>query len=108
MLRCKGCGNPLIRKAPSTGRPKRVRYPGSPRGAELLATLQGSGSAFTDYWDEQAVTKSRTARKRFRHPDVGRLDLDYVKLTSAENDQHQLVAFLPASEADAGKLELVR
>jgi transcriptional regulator with XRE-family HTH domain len=85
-----------------------ARYPGDPRGAELLAALQGSGSAFADYWDEHVVTKSRTARKRFRHPDVGRLDLDYVKLTSAENDQQQLVAFLPASEADAGKLELLR
>lgn len=53
-----------------------ARYPQDPRGTELLAALLASGSSFTDYWDEHTVTKSRASRKRFRHPDIGRMDLD--------------------------------
>jgi hypothetical protein len=81
-----------------------ARCPNDPRGAELLAALQDSGSPFTEYGDEHAVIKSRASRKRFRHPDIGRLDLDYIKLTSADNDHQQLDAVLPPDRAAAEKL----
>jgi hypothetical protein len=41
---------------------------------------------------------------RFRHPDGGRLDLDYIKLASAGNSSQDLIVFLPADDISAAKL----
>jgi len=69
-----------------------------PRGASRAATA--------DYRDEHAVTRPRSANDSATLTSAASAP-DYVKLTSAEDDEQQLVAFLAAAEADAGKLELL-
>ncbi|HEX3791561.1 MAG TPA: helix-turn-helix transcriptional regulator [Pseudonocardiaceae bacterium] len=81
-----------------------ARYPHDPRGPELVDALGAASPRFTELWSEHTVRRFQGARKRFRHPEVGRLEFDYVKLASADNDQQHLVVFLPAGPSSAGKL----
>jgi transcriptional regulator with XRE-family HTH domain len=85
-----------------------ARYPSDPRGPELLEALQAASPKFNEVWKEHAVRRSEASRKRFRHPSAGRIDLDYIKLSTADNDQQQLVAFLPADPDSAAKLADLR
>ena len=81
-----------------------AEFPADPRGPELVEALRTASPKFTDLWKENDVRQFETARKRFLHPDAGRLDLDYVKLEIADHDQQHLVVFLPADKAGASKL----
>jgi transcriptional regulator with XRE-family HTH domain len=85
-----------------------ARYPKDPRGPELVAALRAASTRFAELWDGQAVERFRGARKRFRHPEAGRLDLDYVKLSAADDDQRQLLVFLPADDDSAARLAALR
>jgi transcriptional regulator with XRE-family HTH domain len=85
-----------------------ARYPRDPRGPELVEALRENSPRFAELWEEHTVRRFAASRKRFRHPDVGRLDLDYVKLATADDERQQLVVFLPADDASAAKLTGLR
>ncbi len=73
-----------------------------PRGHELAEALQAASPRFAELWDEQTVARFHGSRKRFRHPTLGRITLDYVKLT-ADGDT-RLIAFLPGDASSARAL----
>lgn len=81
-----------------------ARHPRDPRGPEIVSALLAASPSFAELWERHAVHRFQGARKRFRHPGVGRLDVDYVKLSAADDDQQQLLVFLPADEESAAKL----
>jgi transcriptional regulator with XRE-family HTH domain len=81
-----------------------ARYPQDPRGPELVDSLRATGPRFAELWEEHEVRQFRAARKRMRHPRVGRIDFDYVKLATVDDDQQQLVVLLVADPADTAKL----
>lgn len=81
-----------------------AQHPGDPRGPELVEALHAASGKFTELWREQSVRRFESSRKRFQHPALGRLDLDYIKLATADDDRQYLLAFLPADAASAGKL----
>jgi hypothetical protein len=81
-----------------------ARYPGDPRGAELVAALEAASPRFAALWPRRTVDRFQPARKRFRHPAAGQLDLDYVKLSAAADGQQELLVFLPADAASAARL----
>jgi hypothetical protein len=86
-------------------RPKGGGRPGLPtRPSCSRCASRQPAHKFNELWKEHAVRRSEASRKRFRHPGAGRIDLDYIKLSAADNDQQQLVAFLPADPDSAGKL----
>jgi hypothetical protein len=65
--------------------------------------LRRASPKFVEVWAEQAVRRFERSRKRMRHPSLGRIDLDYVKLAAVDDRQYLLV-FLPADDASATKL----
>jgi transcriptional regulator with XRE-family HTH domain len=83
------------------------RHPDDSRGPELLEALLAEPS-FRELWDEHTVTQFEPARKRLRHPTLGRLDFDYTKLTAATDERQLLIAFLPADAETATRLETLR
>jgi transcriptional regulator with XRE-family HTH domain len=85
-----------------------AQYPQDPRGPELVDALMAAGGKFPELWQEHAVRRFEVSRKHFRHPEAGRLDLDYIKLATADDDRQQLVVFLPADAASAAKLPGLR
>ncbi|MET8828634.1 helix-turn-helix transcriptional regulator [Streptomyces sp. NPDC004610] len=73
------------------------RHPDDPRGPELLRSLRRASDAFGELWEEQTVSGFTSSRKELRHPRDGRrLDLDYLKLADAQDEQQSLIVFLPA------------
>jgi transcriptional regulator with XRE-family HTH domain len=80
------------------------QYPRDPRGPELVEALTRVSRAFRDLWQPPDVRNFEIARKRLMHSVAGRLDLDYVKLAVAGDDQQQLLIFLPADDATAAAL----
>jgi transcriptional regulator with XRE-family HTH domain len=80
-----------------------ANYPKDSRGRLLADALTDSSEDFRRIWAMNSVAKFHTARKRMKHPKIGRIELDYVKLQSAGEDQ-QVVVFLPADESTTRKL----
>ncbi|MBW8794949.1 MAG: helix-turn-helix domain-containing protein [Streptomyces sp.] len=75
-----------------------ARYPDDPRGPALLESLLDSSEAFRAVWDERSVGGSTSARKELRHPRLGRVDVDCLKLADAHDEKLSLMVFLPAGE----------
>jgi hypothetical protein len=82
-------------------RTKLAHHPKDPRGRQLERALRQSAPDFPRLWDRNTVSRFHPARKRFRHPAVGSLELDYVKLQSAADGQ-QVIVFLPADARSEG------
>jgi transcriptional regulator with XRE-family HTH domain len=85
-----------------------ARHPEDPRGPELIAALLDADNVFRSMWEEHSVAPFEGARKRLRHPLVGRLDLDYTKLAAVADERQQLIVFLPADAESAARLESLR
>jgi hypothetical protein len=81
-----------------------AEYPHAVRGTELVEDLKAASPKFVEMWQKHSVRGFETSRKRFDHPERGRLNLDYIKLAAASNDQQHLVVFLPADAASGAKL----
>jgi transcriptional regulator with XRE-family HTH domain len=81
-----------------------ARFPDDPRGKELLHVLLDADPKFAELWDQHLVSGFSSSRKKLLHPQIGRLELDYVKLGVGEDDQLALIVFLPADPETATKL----
>ena len=53
------------------------------------------------------VPSFESSRKRLRHPEFGRMELDYVKLDVAEDPQLAVIVFQPVDDDSAARLALV-
>jgi hypothetical protein len=74
-----------------------AKHPADPSGADLVESLAAASTRFAEIWQEQSVARMHGSRKRFRHPTLGGITLDYVKL--AGDDDTRLIAFLPADSS---------
>jgi transcriptional regulator with XRE-family HTH domain len=77
-----------------------------PRGWQLEQALRQSAPEFTRLWNRATVSRFHSARKRLRHPTVGPLELDSVKLQSAADGQ-QVIVFLPADQRSEDGVRLL-
>ncbi|MFJ6570588.1 helix-turn-helix transcriptional regulator [Streptomyces sp. NPDC091292] len=84
-------------------RAMRAQYPDDPRGTELLASLRAASETFCELWDERTVSGFTSSRKELRHPRHGRIELDYLKLADAHDEQQSLIVFLPAENTVPGR-----
>jgi hypothetical protein len=71
-----------------------AQHPDDPPGRELVDTLTAASPRFAELWEEQSIARFHGSRKRFHHPTLGNITLDYVKL-AADGETHR-IAFLPA------------
>ncbi|WP_330292068.1 helix-turn-helix transcriptional regulator [Streptomyces sp. NBC_00576] len=77
-----------------------AQYPDDPRGPELLKTMQEASDMFCELWDEGGISRFTSSRKKIRHPRLGRIDHDYVKLADAHDEQQSLIVFLEVERTD--------
>ncbi|MEV6949334.1 helix-turn-helix transcriptional regulator [Streptomyces sp. NPDC051172] len=82
--------------------------PDDPEPAALVAELRASSGEFALLWDEHEVAVRRRSTKRFRHPVVGRLELDCEVLLN-EDAHHMLIVHTarPGTESYE-RLQLLR
>lgn len=58
---------------------------GDPRFTALAEALYAASPEFRFWWDRHDIAGFEPARKRFNHPYLGTLTLDYVKLAPLDN-----------------------
>ncbi|WP_327072772.1 helix-turn-helix transcriptional regulator [Kitasatospora purpeofusca] len=69
------------------------RRPDDPRLAELIGELSVRSQEFRQWWAEHPVRDKTSGRKVFRHPLVGRMELVYDTLRSADDPDQALVTY---------------
>lgn len=69
------------------------RYPDDPDLAALVGELSLKSEEFRRWWAAHDVRQKSRGRKRFNHPVVGELTLDYETLTLPTEPDQSLVAF---------------
>ncbi|MFE2109919.1 helix-turn-helix domain-containing protein [Kitasatospora sp. NPDC059463] len=71
------------------------RRPDDPRLAELIGELSVRSPEFRQWWAEHPVRDKTSGRKVFHHPLVGRLELVYETLRSADDPDQALITYAP-------------
>ncbi|MEV5884879.1 helix-turn-helix transcriptional regulator [Streptomyces sp. NPDC052020] len=70
-----------------------VHVPDDPRLSKLVGELSVRDDDFRRWWGGHAVRAASGGRKRFRHPVVGELDLDWQAMRLATTTDQTLVAY---------------
>ncbi|QJT06179.1 helix-turn-helix domain-containing protein [Streptomyces asoensis] len=74
------------------------RHPDDTRTAELVGELTMKSEHFRRWWDDHKVLNRTFGHKRFRHPLVGPLTIDYQAFTLPGEDDQTLFLYLPAQD----------
>ncbi|MBE1588298.1 helix-turn-helix transcriptional regulator [Nonomuraea angiospora] len=83
------------------------RHPDDTRTAELVGELSMKSEHFRRWWADHKVLNRSFGTKRFRHPVVGPLSIDYQAFTMPGTDDQTLFVYLPTddqSSQDAWRL----
>jgi transcriptional regulator with XRE-family HTH domain len=84
-------------------------WPSSSSLIDLVAELRALSVDFESLWEVQTVRVKRTMLKRFHHPAVGDLDVDYQSFDVRGSDGQQLVVFTaPDGTLTADRLAKLR
>ncbi|WP_328392123.1 helix-turn-helix domain-containing protein [Nocardia sp. NBC_00416] len=84
------------------------RHPDDPQLAALIGELSLVSDEFRRLWAEHDVHAKTRGRKRFRHPQIGELALDYVAMRAPDDpDMTMMIYSAPADSAAAADLRLL-
>ncbi|HTK11941.1 MAG TPA: helix-turn-helix transcriptional regulator [Ktedonobacteraceae bacterium] len=75
--------------------------------AALVKELQQVSPEFARWWPRHDVRGRQDGRKNLYHPQLGYLTLDHSTLQVNDQPELKIAIYLPASEEDARKLELL-
>jgi hypothetical protein len=81
-----------------------AQHADDPAVASLTAAVRQASAEFREWWDRNAVAEFWPVRRRFDHPCVGLLTLDYVKLAAVETPEVKLITVVPADAMTSGKV----
>lgn len=70
---------------------------------ELIGELSTLSPLFREDWARRDVHEHRTGTKRFVHPEVGRIDLDFEVLETPGDPTHRLVTYSPEPGTEAAE-----
>ena len=98
----------LARAVVSYMRMEAARKPDDPRLAELVGDLSIRDAQFRQWWAGTHVAVKRRGTRRYDHPVVGEITLDWDALTSDAEPDQQLVVFTaePGSRSEQALREL--
>lgn len=78
------------------------RRPGDPGTTELVGELAMNSEHFRRWWADHRVVERTWWSKRFNHPVVGELTIDYEALPLPGEPDQTLFLYLPAEDAVSG------
>lgn len=81
---------------------------GDPRAERLIRELSACSEEFTRWWQAHHLADFGSTRREFRHPRVGALTFDYVKLAALEAPGVKLFVCMPHDEPTREKLPALR
>jgi transcriptional regulator with XRE-family HTH domain len=98
----------LARAVVSYMRMEAARKPDDPRLAELVGDLSIRDAQFRHWWAGTHVAVKRRGTRRYNHPIVGEITLDWDALTSDAEPDQQLVIYTaePGSPSEQGLRDL--
>ncbi|WP_432558702.1 helix-turn-helix transcriptional regulator [Granulicoccus sp. GXG6511] len=97
-----------VRSMVGTLRMDAGRHPDDPLLKELVGDLAVQSEEFRNWWAEQRVVERTAGVKRFNHPVVGELDVDYEALDVAgEEDQTLFIYTTRAGSESERKMRLL-
>ncbi|WP_211658630.1 helix-turn-helix transcriptional regulator [Phytoactinopolyspora halophila] len=79
-----------------------------PEMATLIDELTSQSAEFARLWDEHDVRVNGRGRKRLRHPEAGRIDIDFDALTPLDDRDQRLVVYRAADDASQTALDTIR
>jgi hypothetical protein len=85
----------LARAVVSYMRMEAARKPDDPRLAELVGDLSIRDAQFRQWWAGTHVAVKRRGTRRYTHPIVGEITLDWDALSSDAEPDQQLVVYTP-------------
>lgn len=85
-----------------------AKYPGDPVFVELIDELRATSDEFKELWAQHDVLGSVDGLKRYLHPELGELTLDYTSFAlPGDGDMHMVVlTAAPGSESER-KLQIL-
>ena len=100
----------LARSVVSYLRMEAARKPDDPRLAELVGDLSIQDAQFRQWWAGTHVATKRRGTRRYTHPLVGEIRLEWDSLTSDAEPDQQLVIYTaqPGSRSEQALRELAR
>ena len=98
----------LARSVVSYVRMEAARKPDDPRLAELVGELSIRDAQFRQWWAGTHVAAKRRGTRRYNHPIVGELTLEWDSLTSEAEPDQQLIVYTaePGSRSEQALREL--
>ena len=79
--------------------------PGDPGFEELVEDLKRESAEFREWWPRHDVMEESDGRKRFVHPEVGRLTLEHTTLHSPADPDLRVLVYVPSTDEDQERLE---
>ncbi len=80
-----------------------AKDPGDPYLAELVSEISSADNDFRVWWEERHVALKGQGIKRFHHPVVGDLTLDWDTLTSATTPDQQIIVLNAGPGSPSGE-----
>lgn len=84
------------------------KYPDDARLAELVGELCMKDADFAALWATGRVGTCTAGRKRFLHPLVGEITVDFQIWLQADSPDHRLEVYAPADEASADAMTILQ
>jgi MmyB-like transcription regulator ligand binding domain/Helix-turn-helix domain len=84
-----------------------AEHVGEPAWKCLVNRLSKASSEFADLWERHDIAAPENRTKRFLHPEVGLLRLDFTNLWLGQRLGTRMIAYTPADEQTRARLELL-
>lgn len=88
-------------------RAEAARHPRDPILAAYIAELSAISSEFRSWWAEHTVVERTSGTKRFAHPVVGEVTIDYDALTMPEDPELVLFVYTGSTDRDRDSLRIL-
>ncbi len=88
-------------------RAEAARHPTDPLLQDYIAELSAVSAEFRTWWAEHTIVERTAGTKRFNHPAVGHLTIDYEALTMPDDPEQVLFVYTAHSPRDEDALRIL-
>lgn len=88
-------------------RAEAAKYPEDPTTAQLVGELTVKSEEFSHWWTQRAVRGRGTGSKRFNHPVVGRVDIDWSAFPVPDTSDQTLFIYTAPTQRDLEALRML-
>ena len=102
------CNKEMLPHMVATLRANYGRHVGEPEWTQFAARLCAASDEFAQLWASHEVAEPMPHVKSFQNPEVGQVDVNTSSFGVSGMPESRMIVYLPASPADAAKIERLR